>query len=48
MGYEVKKSEHVGPKEAKGAFWGRKADARRESNRKRREDGKTVFRAHKE
>jgi len=30
------KTEHNGPKKGRGAYWGRKADAKRESNRARR------------
>ncbi len=35
MGFEVKKTEHGGPKHGHG-FWGRKADAKRQSSRTRR------------
>lgn len=40
MGYEAKKTEHNGSKKGNGAYWGLKADAKRESNRHRREDDK--------
>jgi hypothetical protein len=43
MGYNAKKTEHSGSK--KGApYWGRKGDAKKQSNRKRREDGKILIR----
>lgn len=37
MAFKAKKTEHAGPKKGSGAYWGRKIDAKRESNRKRRE-----------
>ena len=37
MAYGVKKTEHRGPKRARGAFYGRKATAKKASNRRRRE-----------
>lgn len=40
MGYEAKKTEHSGPKKGCGAYWGRKVDAKKESNKKRREQDK--------
>ncbi len=40
MGYEAKKTEHSGSKKGRGAFWGRKADAKKQSNHKRREKDK--------
>ncbi len=43
MGYEVKKTEHSGPKKGSGAYWGRKTDAKKESNRKRREQSKLLI-----
>jgi len=42
MAYEAKKTEHSGAKKGKGAYWGRKADAKKESNRVRRENDKKV------
>ncbi|GBD96734.1 hypothetical protein BMS3Abin06_01620 [bacterium BMS3Abin06] len=42
MGYEVKKTEHSGPKKGSGAYWGRKTDAKKESNLKRREQSKIL------
>jgi hypothetical protein len=43
MGYEAKKTEH-GPKRGNGAYWGYKWEAKKESNRIRREDGKSEIR----
>jgi hypothetical protein len=42
MGYEAHKTEHAGPKRGSGAYWGRKVEAKHESNRKRRADNKAV------
>ena len=42
MAYEVKKTEHSGPKKGKG-YWGRKADAKKQSDRIRRENGKSLI-----
>ena len=41
MGYEAKKTEHCGPKRGNGAYWGYKLEAKKESNRIRRENGKS-------
>lgn len=38
MANVAKKTEHVGSKKAKGAYWGRKHLAKSESNKKRRAD----------
>lgn len=40
MGYEAKKTEHAGAKHGNGAYWGQKKDAKKESNKIRRRDGK--------
>jgi hypothetical protein len=40
MAQQAKKSEHTGPKKGRGAYWGRKKDAKTESNRLRRESDK--------
>jgi hypothetical protein len=40
MGYEAKKTEHSGPKRGNGAYWGYKWEAKKESNRIRRENAK--------
>ena len=38
MAYRARKTEHAGSKKkAAGAYWGRRAEAKRESNRLRRE-----------
>jgi len=47
MGYEAKKTEHSGAKKGCGAYWGRKADAKKQSNRKRREINKTLTKAER-
>ena len=41
MANEAQKTEHAGPKKGQGAYWGRKKDAKKESNRVRREANKT-------
>lgn len=40
MAQRSRKTEHSGPKRGSGAYWGRKAEAKRESNRRRREGDK--------
>jgi hypothetical protein len=45
MGYEAKKTEHSGPKRGNGAYWGHKWEAKKESNRIRRENAKREIRA---
>ncbi len=42
MGYEVKKTEHSGAKKGCGAYWGRKADAKKQSNHKRRKQARIL------
>jgi hypothetical protein len=44
MAGKAKKTEHAGPKRGSGAYWGRKVDAKRESNRVRREGAKRAVR----
>jgi len=44
MGYEAKKTEHCGPKRGEGAYWGYKWEAKKESNRMRRENAKREIR----
>jgi hypothetical protein len=44
MGYEARKTEHSGPKRGNGAYWGYKCEAKRESNRIRRENWKREIR----
>jgi hypothetical protein len=41
MANEAQKTEHAGPKKGRGAYWGRKKDAKKESNRVRREANKS-------
>ena len=36
MALNAKKTEHTGAKKGKGAYWGRKRDAKHDSNRARR------------
>lgn len=36
MAHCARKTEHSGPKKGRGAYWGRKRDAKHESSRKRR------------
>jgi hypothetical protein len=40
MGYQAKKTEHAGAKHRRGAYWGRKFDAKKESNKVRRRDSR--------
>ncbi len=42
MGYNAKKTEHSGAKKGSGAYWGRKTDAKKQSNRKRRDQNKIL------
>jgi hypothetical protein len=42
MANEAQKTEHSGPKKGRGAYWGRKKAAKKESNRVRREADKAV------
>ena len=44
MGYEAKKTEHCGAKHGNGAYWGYKWEAKKESNRIRRENAKREVR----
>ena len=44
MAGNARKTEHAGSKKGQGAYWGRKADAKRESNRARREVAKRAAR----
>jgi hypothetical protein len=46
MAYNAKKTEHTGPKKGSGAFYGRKADAKTASNRRRRENDKRLVLNH--
>jgi hypothetical protein len=40
MAYNAKKTEHAGSKKGSGAFYGPKADTKKASKRRRREDDK--------
>jgi len=40
MAYNEKRTEHSGPKQGCGAFYGPKAEAKKASNRRRRQDDK--------
>jgi hypothetical protein len=44
MGYEAKKTEHSGAKHGEGAYWGRKKDAKKESDKMRRRNSKQEIR----
>ena len=44
MGFEAKKTEHCGPKRGAGAYWGYRWQAKKESNRIRRENWKREIR----
>ena len=44
MGFEAKKTEHCGAKHGNGAYWGRKWEAKKESNRIQRENAKREIR----
>ncbi len=48
MGHEAKKTEHSGAKKGSGAYWGRKVAAKKEANRKRRENDKGSVREQKD
>lgn len=44
MGFEARKTEHCGAKRGNGAYWGYKWEAKKESNRIRRENWKREIR----
>ena len=44
MAQKASKTEHAGAKHARGAYWGPKQDAKKESNRRRRETDKRTSR----
>jgi hypothetical protein len=46
MAYNAKKTEHAGPKMGSGAFYGRKVDAKKASNKRRRENDKRAALNH--
>ena len=41
------KTEHCGAKKGKGAFWGRKKDAKKVSKKARRQAGKLAIKSHR-
>lgn len=43
MANKAKRTEHTGAKRGKGAYWGRKVDAKRESNKIRRANDKRAL-----
>ena len=45
VAFNARKTEHAGPKKGRGAFYGRKAAAKAQSNRRRRENAKLEVRA---
>lgn len=45
MAWGAKKTEHAGAKKGTGAFYGRKAEAKRASNRRRRQEGQSTINA---
>jgi len=45
MAWGTKKTEHAGAKKGTGAFYGPKADAKRGSNHRRRQDSKSTINA---
>ena len=44
MAYAASKTEHSGSKKGCGAYWGYKADAKKESKKLRRLNSKTIIR----
>jgi len=48
MASRASKTEHRGAKKGRGAFWGPKREAKRTSNRRRREAGKVEVRTRGE
>ncbi len=42
MAHQAKKTDQSGAKKGKGAYWGRKADGKKESDRRRREEDKNA------
>jgi hypothetical protein len=46
MALKAKKAEHNGSKRGKGAYYGRKRNAKKESNRIRRDSNKSEIREH--
>jgi len=46
MALKARKTEHSGAKKGRGAFYGRKVEAKRASNRRRRDDDKRSVKDH--
>jgi hypothetical protein len=46
MALKARKTEHSGAKKGRGAFYGRKGEAKRASNRRRRDDDKRSVKDH--
>ncbi len=44
MAFKARKTEHSGAKKGRGAFYGRKGEAKHASNRRRRENDKRTVR----
>lgn len=44
MAYAALKTEHSGSKKGRGAYWGRKADAKKESKKLRRLNSRIIIR----
>jgi len=42
MAYSAYKTEHSGSKKGSGAYWGSKAEAKKESNRRRRDQARRI------
>lgn len=45
MGYAARKTEHAGAKRGRGAYWGPKQEAKKQSNRIRRENTRREIRS---
>ena len=43
MAYRAKQTEHTGAKHGNGAYWGPKKEAKKESNKLRRRQGKQAL-----
>jgi len=46
MALKARRTKHSGAKKGRGAFYGRKVEAKRDSNRRRRETDKRAARDH--
>jgi hypothetical protein len=43
MAYRAKKTEHTGAKHGRGAYWGPKKEAKKDSNKRRRRSWKQAL-----